>query len=610
MCSINILADEGDFVVACIGDSITFGTGSEDPETQSYPAQLQLLLGDGYDVRNFGKAGCSLTSGGVTYTKRQEYQDALDSKADAYIVMLGTNDSYTDIWNAEEYEACLNTMIEELRTANPDTLIMLMVPPHVFIDKEEHPHSQENSIIGEEIMPIMEKVSMEQETGLIDLYSFTEDREDLYCGDLLHPGKEGYVEIAHYVYDAIQGILVPAGESAAAEINVACSMSSFGKEAKTITISIEDGASLINLTPEDFTLSGCITDASSKRARQVAVNLVSFTSDSVILEVDPFVIGSSTDLFMDCTNDLLDFTYEDITAVTCPEQDVFTDETMTIGGTTLRYKLYAPSTFKDDELVPVVIYNHGGGCTGYEGVLEDDSFACFWALPESQNSIKCYVMAPYRGSLKEGDDPDEEREAIKAAIDALITDGHADPDRIYMTGESMGSIYTVTFANAYPDYLAAIAVMNGGPLDIEKGTSLEDAVQMDLASPWSDAELQALADSQTAVMFIQGTGDIASIPIRYATVYTKLVNMGMTPDVDVVWNPYTAEQFNALLKGNTKIPVYATAEIAVDPITGIETLTNGNFHNSSRVAGFDIRVRTWLMIQELNKEPLGTTEEE
>ena len=65
-----------------------------------------------------------------------------------------------------------------------------------------------------------------------------------------------------------------------------------------------------------------------------------------------------------------------------------------------------------------------------------------------------------------------------------------------------------------------------------------------------------------------------------------------------------------MLKGNTKIPVYATAEIAVDPITGIETLTNGNFHNSPRVAGFDTRVRTWLMIQELNKEPLGTTEEE
>ena len=124
-------------------------------------------------------------------------------------------------------------------------------------------------------MPIMEKVSMEQETGLIDLYSFTEDREDLYCGDLLHPGKEGYVEIAHYVYDAIQGILVPAGESAVAEINVACSMSSFGKEAKTITISIEDGASLINLTPEDFTLSGCITDASSKRARFLAFFVIS-----------------------------------------------------------------------------------------------------------------------------------------------------------------------------------------------------------------------------------------------------------------------------------------------------------------------------------------------
>ena len=33
--------------VACIGNSITYGMTLPDPATQSYPAQLQTLLGNG-----------------------------------------------------------------------------------------------------------------------------------------------------------------------------------------------------------------------------------------------------------------------------------------------------------------------------------------------------------------------------------------------------------------------------------------------------------------------------------------------------------------------------------------------------------------------------------
>lgn len=387
-------------------------------------------------------------------------------------------------------------------------------------------------------------------------------------------------------------------------VSVFCYMSSFGKEAKQIIYAVQDAAPYLHLTPEDFVLSGGLRDGSGKRTVKVPVTGVTFSATSVILDVETFLVDKSSALVMDSTMDALDFTYEDITAVICPEHDAFTDETITVGNTTLQYKLYSPTDVKPGKLLPIVIYHHGGGCTGYNGVLTDDCFACAWALKENQANIPCYVMAPYRASLRDSSvDPDEEREAIKAAIDTLVDAGKVDGNRIYMCGESMGSIYTVAFANAFPNYLAAIAIMNGGPLDIEKGTALEDAVKMDLASPWSDAELKTLADSDTAVMFIQGTGDIASIPIRYATVYTKLVGYGMTADVDVVWNPYTADQFNALIKGYTKIPVYANAEVAVDPITGIETPTNGNFHNSSRVAGWDTRVRTWLMIQSLPGEP-------
>ena len=40
--------------VACGGDSITWGFTIIHPAKHGYPAVLQHLLGDGYEVRNFG----------------------------------------------------------------------------------------------------------------------------------------------------------------------------------------------------------------------------------------------------------------------------------------------------------------------------------------------------------------------------------------------------------------------------------------------------------------------------------------------------------------------------------------------------------------------------
>ena len=40
--------------VACIGNSITYGYGLPDRTTQSYPAQLQKMLGEPYQVKISG----------------------------------------------------------------------------------------------------------------------------------------------------------------------------------------------------------------------------------------------------------------------------------------------------------------------------------------------------------------------------------------------------------------------------------------------------------------------------------------------------------------------------------------------------------------------------
>ena len=84
--------------VACIGDSITYGMTLEDRETECYPARLQQMLGDGYQVANFGKNGATLLRHGHRpYMEQEEYKAAMKWPADIIVIHLGINDTET-IW--------------------------------------------------------------------------------------------------------------------------------------------------------------------------------------------------------------------------------------------------------------------------------------------------------------------------------------------------------------------------------------------------------------------------------------------------------------------------------------------------------------------------------
>ena len=78
--------------VACIGDSITFGARLTFQDEDSYPAQLQTLLGEDFQVGNFGVGGCTLIRKGKP-TVWDELDKIEKSKPDIVIVSLGTNDT-------------------------------------------------------------------------------------------------------------------------------------------------------------------------------------------------------------------------------------------------------------------------------------------------------------------------------------------------------------------------------------------------------------------------------------------------------------------------------------------------------------------------------------
>ena len=64
--------------VACVGNSITYGTGIANRERDAYPSQLQRLLGKNFVVGNFGKPGATLLRHGHRpYFLQTEFRYAL-----------------------------------------------------------------------------------------------------------------------------------------------------------------------------------------------------------------------------------------------------------------------------------------------------------------------------------------------------------------------------------------------------------------------------------------------------------------------------------------------------------------------------------------------------
>lgn len=125
--------------IACLGDSITYGF-VKDPATgeesgTSYPMDLNILLGDDYNVVNFGKPGAYAThdDGTLSIWNLEVYQQALELDADTFIVMLGTNDSHEDTFDEQAFSADYEAIIDSLQEAHPDAAFYLMTSPALII---------------------------------------------------------------------------------------------------------------------------------------------------------------------------------------------------------------------------------------------------------------------------------------------------------------------------------------------------------------------------------------------------------------------------------------------------------------------------------------------
>jgi len=188
--------------VACVGDSITYGAGIEGRWMNSYPSQLGVLLGKGWEVRNFGVNNATMLKRGFyPYWQTREFKEALAYLPHVVIIKLGTNDARPWNWRyKDDYTRDYLVLIESFQALETRPKIWLCTPAPAYRGKGGGP----DRVIQEEVIPLIRRIARRTGLPVIDLNKALLGRKDLFP-DGVHPDAQGAGLIADTVYEAIAG---------------------------------------------------------------------------------------------------------------------------------------------------------------------------------------------------------------------------------------------------------------------------------------------------------------------------------------------------------------------------------------------------------------------
>jgi alpha-L-fucosidase 2 len=178
--------------VACVGDSITLGTG--------YTIDLWHLLGSNYVVGNFGVDGATVyLHSGSAYMKQTAFQVAQQFKPSIVIIMLGTNDANPALNESnavfiQDYVMLVNAF--QGLASKPK--LWIVKPPPIF----NNTANLSGQFLMQNIIPDIIQVANQTHASLIDANTPLANNPKAFV-DGVHPNAFGAQIIAVAIYKAV-----------------------------------------------------------------------------------------------------------------------------------------------------------------------------------------------------------------------------------------------------------------------------------------------------------------------------------------------------------------------------------------------------------------------
>lgn len=216
----------------------------------------------------------------------------------------------------------------------------------------------------------------------------------------------------------------------------------------------------------------------------------------------------------------------------------FLDRTVDVGGTTYKYQVFVPAAWDKHKKWPILLFLHGAGERGDDGLLQTD-VGIGHAIREHGARFPLIVVMPQCRTGHVWTEPDMEAQAL-AALESSLAEFHADHDRVYLSGISMGGYGTWDLAAQYPKKFAAFAPVCGGIYGPERFPQI--AVSLVKNGKTSDPYTEtARRIGKTPVWVFHGAVDEA-VPVEESR---KMVNALRSSGADVKYSEYPGVGHNS-----------------------------------------------------------------
>lgn len=189
--------------IAFVGDSITYGVGSSDRTTKSYPmAAGRLLTTNDYTVRNYGVSSTTmLKKGDRPYWTTSSFTNSQTWGPDVVVIMLGSNDSKSFNWvYKDEFVPNAEEMINLYKNLPSHPVVYVNTSPTVAGSGN---YGITEAVVGGEVVPRQFQAAEETGCPVSDVHTTTAGMPQNFP-DNVHPNDAGALAIADAVYETLR----------------------------------------------------------------------------------------------------------------------------------------------------------------------------------------------------------------------------------------------------------------------------------------------------------------------------------------------------------------------------------------------------------------------